>query len=106
MKNNSKNNADLKTEKNNTLSPSSSLDPQAQTPTEIEYESLTQMPHIDTKSKVKNDGEPRLPHERDESPDAQTIEPRPVIKQAYNDLKNGLVDTDLRGKPGLKITKP
>lgn len=45
---------------------------------------------------------PRLPHERDESYDSQDIgEPREEIQQAYEDLENGLVDTDLRGVLGV-----
>ena len=37
---------------------------------------------------------PKLPHERDESSDSQTSEPRKVIRQAHDDLARGLVDTD------------
>ncbi|WP_207907240.1 hypothetical protein [Paucimonas lemoignei] len=45
---------------------------------------------------------PRLPHERDESFDSQDIgEPREDIQQAFEDLENGLVDTDLRGVLGV-----
>lgn len=45
---------------------------------------------------------PRLPHERDESFDSQEIgEPRETIRQAYEDLENGLVDTDLRSVMGV-----
>jgi hypothetical protein len=43
----------------------------------------------------------RLPHERDESDDSQTSGPREDMKQAYDDLKNGQVDTDLRGMRGV-----
>jgi hypothetical protein len=39
----------------------------------------------------------RLPHERDESNDPQEVAPRRVTKQAHDDLKDGLVDTDERG---------
>jgi hypothetical protein len=42
---------------------------------------------------------PRLPHERDESPDSQSAEtPHPEIVQAHRDVEAGLVDTD-RGVP-------
>jgi len=41
---------------------------------------------------------PRLPHEHDESSDSQQTEPRPVIRQAHDDLEAGRVDTD-RGTP-------
>jgi hypothetical protein len=45
---------------------------------------------------------PRLPHEHDESFDSQDIgEPRKEIQQAFEDLENGLVDTDLRGVLGV-----
>lgn len=54
-----------------------------------------------TKAKVRNDGAPRMPHERDEAPDDQSIAPRKDMKQAYDDLQNGQVDTDLRNTPGV-----
>jgi len=38
----------------------------------------------------------RLPHERDESNEREAA-PRRVTKQAHDDLKDGLVDTDERG---------
>ena len=41
---------------------------------------------------------PRLPHERDESSDSQTEGVREIIKQAAQDLKQGMQDTD-RGPP-------
>jgi hypothetical protein len=47
---------------------------------------------------------PRLPHERDESEDSQASQPGPErddIKQAYRDLQNGQVDTDLRESRGV-----
>lgn len=50
---------------------------------------------------VKDDAPPRMPHERDESYDSQGSEPRRDIKQAYEDLKNGQVDTDLRETGGV-----
>jgi hypothetical protein len=43
-----------------------------------------------------------LPHEADQTPDNQSIQPKPVIKQAYQDLKRGLVDTDMRGMRGVE----
>ncbi len=42
-----------------------------------------------------------LPHERDESVGNTAARPDPVIAQAQRDLEAGLVDTDLRGTPGL-----
>ncbi|MGZ5202203.1 MAG: hypothetical protein ACXWC4_20785 [Telluria sp.] len=51
---------------------------------------------IDTKHPMGNDQEKRQPHERDETPDAQDQQPRGVIKQAAEDLAQGLVDTDAR----------
>lgn len=44
---------------------------------------------------------PRLPHERDESDDSQSSGVRPDILQAYKDLENGQVDTDLREGRGV-----
>lgn len=57
---------------------------------------------VDTDAKIANDGEKRMPHERDESPDGQDREPRGVMKQAAADIEQGLVDTDLRATPGLE----
>ena len=56
---------------------------------------------VNTKAKIGNDGVKRQPHERDESPDGQDQEPRGIIKQAAEDLAQGLVDTDARVTPGL-----
>jgi hypothetical protein len=61
---------------------------------------------INTEEPVKNDGVKRLPHERDESPDAQTITPRDVMRQAASDLEQGLVDTDLHGERGVEKVNP
>lgn len=44
---------------------------------------------------------PRLPHERDESDDSQDDTVRSEIKQAYTDLQEGKVDTDLRNTGGI-----
>lgn len=60
--------------------------------------------HVNTKKPVKNDGVPRLPHERDQTPDDQTIEPQKEMKQAYKDLQKGLVDTDMHGDRGVEQT--
>ena len=57
---------------------------------------------VNTAQKIKNDGAKRLPHERDEAPDAQDIKVRDDMKQAATDLARGLVDTDLRGTPGVE----
>ena len=61
---------------------------------------------INTRQPVKNDGEKRLPHERDESPDAQDMTPRPDMQQAASDLEQGLVDTDLHGERGVEKVAP
>lgn len=62
--------------------------------------------HIDTSSHVKNDGEARLPHERDSSPDGQNAGQQDVMKQAAKDLEQGLVDTDMHGERGQeKVTQ-
>lgn len=58
--------------------------------------------HINTDAKVENDGVERLPHERDEAPDSQTITPRKKIQQAHEDLQRGLVDTDMHGERGVE----
>lgn len=59
---------------------------------------------VDTRAKVKNDGAPRLPSERDESPDDQRGVQRDDIAQAASDLEQGLVDTDLHGLRGVEKT--
>ncbi len=48
----------------------------------------------------------RLPHERDQSPSKQDMEPREVMIQAASDLEQGLVDTDLRGMRGVEKVAP
>lgn len=50
---------------------------------------------------ARKESTPRLPHERDESEDSQSSGIRPEIKQAYEDLQNGQVDTDLRESRGV-----
>ena len=61
---------------------------------------------VNTDAQISNDGAKRLPHERDESPDAQDAEPRGIMEQAASDLEQGLVDTDLRGTPGIDRAVP
>jgi hypothetical protein len=57
---------------------------------------------INTDAKMHNDGAKRLPHERDESPDGHPKASRGVMKQAADDLNQGLVDTDLHGARGAE----
>lgn len=57
---------------------------------------------VRTKHPVPGGGAtPRLPHERDESDDSQEDTLRSDIKQAYTDLQEGKVDTDLRNTGGV-----
>lgn len=42
-----------------------------------------------------------LPHERDQALDGTASAPDPAMKQAHEDLKRGMVDTDMRATPGL-----
>ncbi len=50
---------------------------------------------------------PRLPHERDESPNGQEPLVREDMRQAAADLERGLVDTDLHGVRGVeRVVKP
>jgi len=58
--------------------------------------------YINTDAKIENDQVKRQPHERDEAPDAQDQRPRGVIRQAAEDVEQGLVDTDLRNTPGVE----
>jgi hypothetical protein len=56
---------------------------------------------VKTKRPVKGGVTPRMPHERDESEDSQESVPRDDMKQAYQDLQQGQVDTDLRETGGV-----
>jgi hypothetical protein len=59
---------------------------------------------VKTSPPTRKQSTPRLPHERDESDDSQASQPGPPrddIKQAYRDLQNGQVDTDLRESRGV-----
>ena len=61
---------------------------------------------VNSGARVKSDGLARLPHERDEAPDAQGIRPREDMQQAARDLEQGLVDTDLHGMRGVEKVAP
>lgn len=61
--------------------------------------SAIKQPQVKTKHPTRQDTR-RLPHERDESDDSQASRPRSDIKQAYDDLKDGQMNTDLRGVQG------
>ena len=51
---------------------------------------------------ARDDGSQALvPHERDQSPGYTDSKPPEVIRQAKDDLDQGLVDSDLRATPGL-----
>lgn len=56
---------------------------------------------VNTDRKIEEQSYKREPHERDESPDGQDIKPRGIMQQAAEDLKQGLVDTEARGTPGI-----
>jgi hypothetical protein len=58
--------------------------------------------HVNTDAQVRNDGVKRMPHERDEAPDAQGKQQRSIIGQAARDIDSGLVDTDLHNQRGLE----
>lgn len=47
----------------------------------------------------------KLPHERDEDTDMTNDEPDPKIVQAWKDLQQGQVDTDMRATPGQDAAK-
>jgi hypothetical protein len=60
---------------------------------------------VNTDRKIEEQSYKREPHERDESPDGQSIKPRGIMAQAAEDLQQGLVDTENyegRGTPGLE----
>ncbi|MES2039123.1 MAG: hypothetical protein V4495_14920 [Pseudomonadota bacterium] len=52
-------------------------------------------------AKTTNGSDAMMPHERDETTDDKS-KPRPVMKQALNDLQQGKVDTDLHGQRGVE----
>lgn len=62
-----------------------------------------------TRAPPTRDGMPTpplaLPHERDEAADQTRTEVDPVIRRAYDDLKEGQVDTDMRATPGLDAVR-
>lgn len=62
---------------------------------------------VNTQEPVDRTGGKRLPHERDESPEgASQQRTRSVIRQAAEDIEQGLVDTDRRATPGLQKPQP
>ncbi|MET3106460.1 hypothetical protein AAKU67_004035 [Oxalobacteraceae bacterium GrIS 2.11] len=44
----------------------------------------------------------KVPHELDQLPSKDPIKPQPVMRQAYDDLEKGLVDTDMHGERGVE----
>ena len=56
---------------------------------------------VRTKRPVSDQTTPRMPHERDESDDSQESGAREDMQQAYDDLQQGQVDTDLRDIGGV-----
>jgi hypothetical protein len=61
---------------------------------------------VRTPDPVKQNPTPLMPHERDESDNSQASGPREVMQQAYEDIQNGLVDTDLREQRGVENVVP
>ncbi len=63
-------------------------------------------PHSDRKVNTRKPNrsgavpEQRQPHKRDEAPEG-TAQPRGVMRQAADDVAQGLVDTDLHNQGGL-----
>lgn len=62
---------------------------------------------VGTRVKLATDEQPspRLPIERDESPERRASEPRPVMRRAHDDLAAGLQDTDCRNSAAEIIRK-
>ncbi|OWW18788.1 hypothetical protein [Noviherbaspirillum denitrificans] len=56
---------------------------------------------VTTKGHERGHLTPRMPHERDESDESQESGPREDMMQAYKDLQEGQVDTDLRNTSGV-----
>ena len=62
---------------------------------------------VDLNQSEGEDKTPLQPHERDETAggtQAGKGEPREVMKQAYKDIEQGQVDTDLREQRGVEKT--
>lgn len=57
---------------------------------------------VSTQRPKRKDALPRLPHERDESDDSQQSGPRDDMRQAYEDIMSGQLDTDLRESRGVE----
>jgi hypothetical protein len=57
--------------------------------------------HVRTPQPNKVDPAPRMPHEHDESDDSQASGPRDDMRQAYEDIQSGQVDTDCREQRGV-----
>jgi len=51
-------------------------------------------PDSSTHTNIAGESVPRMPHERDESSDSGTSEPREIIRKAHDDVESGKVDTD------------
>lgn len=59
---------------------------------------------LSTDDKLSGAGQPlQQPNERDESADAHSSAPRPVIKRAHDDLAQGQQDTDCRNQSAQVI---
>ena len=46
-----------------------------------------------------------LPHESDESTHSMAAKPDPVMVQAHRDIEAGMVDTDMRARPGIDANR-
>jgi hypothetical protein len=57
---------------------------------------------VNTTDLAHHDDTRRLPHEIDQTPDDRSTEPKKVIKQAYEDIQQGMVDTDMHGERGVE----
>lgn len=63
-------------------------------PQPVEPDTPFEVPPEDGKTPLK------LPHENDQDTDMTDDQPDPKILQAWKDLKEGQVDTDMRATPG------
>jgi len=55
-------------------------------------------------AELRSERAPRMPHERDEASDSQDAGVRDDIKQAFDDVMEGQMDTDLREQRGVENT--
>lgn len=60
---------------------------------------------VNVRTPVPYNSMPRLPHERDAVAQTPSPQRREKMKQAYDDIERGLVDTDMHGIRGVETVR-